>query len=120
MFPTMFSTIDPSEFHCDACVLSKQHRVSYPLSNNIHSIPFSLIYSDVWGSCKIPNYYGAHWFISFIDDCTRMTWVSLLKDKVAIGIVLPNFCKMIANQFGSPIQRLRTNNAKDYFNNHLH
>ena len=49
-----------------------------------------------------------------------MCWIFLLKDNIAIGIVLPYFCKMISTQFGTPIQKFRVDNAMDYFNNHLH
>ena len=73
MIPTLFISPDPSLFHCDVCVISKQHRVSYPISNKIHSIPFAVIYFDMWGPSKIPNYSTARWFFSFIDDCTSMT-----------------------------------------------
>ncbi|PRQ20262.1 putative RNA-directed DNA polymerase [Rosa chinensis] len=33
------------------------------------------IHSDVWGPAKIPSLSGARYFVTFIDDCTRMTWV---------------------------------------------
>ena len=49
-----------------------------------------------------------------------MTWVFPLKDKTAINSVLPHFYTMILTQFGSHIQKFRTNNAKDYFNAHLY
>ena len=105
LFPTLFEPLNPSLFHCDVCVLSKHHHVSYPPCNKISSTPFTLIHSDVWGPSKIPNCSGARWFISFINDCTCMTWVFLLKDKATIRLVLPTFYKMIATQFGSPIKR---------------
>ena len=105
MFPTLFHSLDPSIFHCDVCVISKQHQVSYPTSNKLHPIPFALIHSDVWGPCKIPIYSGARWFISFIDDCTRMTCIFFLKDKADIQTVLPSFCKMITTQFGTSIKK---------------
>jgi len=44
----------------------------------------------------------------------------LLKDKAAISTLLPNFCKLIATQFGSPIKKLRTDMARDYFNHYLY
>jgi len=40
-----------------------------------------IVHSDVWGPSKIATIGGAHWFVTFIDDCTRMTWVALLKSK---------------------------------------
>jgi len=105
MFPTLFRGLSVTDLHYDVCEFSKHHRVSYPISNKLSSIPFCLIHSDVWGPSRILNCSGARWFISFIDDCTRITWVYLLKDKAAINTILPIFHKMISTQFGSHIKR---------------
>ena len=59
------------------------------------SKPFHLIHSDIWGSSPIPNIFGAHWFVSFIDDCTRISWIFLLKHKSDVSFVLPKFHNMI-------------------------
>ena len=114
MFPDLFKQLDSSTLHCDVCEISKHHRVSYPISNKLSSHPFALIHFDVWGPFRIPNCSGARWFISFIDDCTRMTWVYLLKDKVAISTILLIFHKMISIQFGSEIRRFHNDNTRDY------
>ena len=39
------------------------------------------IHSDVWGPAKVPSFSGSRYFVTFIDDCTRMTWVAVLKKK---------------------------------------
>ncbi|BBN69655.1 NB-ARC domain-containing disease resistance protein [Prunus dulcis] len=57
------------------------HCVPFPLSSNKSLVSFSLVHSDVWGPTKIATSLGARRFIMFIDDCTRMTWISLLKAK---------------------------------------
>ena len=54
--------------------------------------------------------------LSFIDDCTRITWIFLLKQKSNVSIVPQNFCSMIKHQFGVKIKRFRSDNARDYFN----
>ena len=54
--------------------------------------------------------------LSFIDDCTRITWIFLLKQKSNVSIVPQNFCSMIKHQFGVNIKRFRSDNARDYFN----
>lgn len=48
-----------------------------------------------------------------------MTWVYLLKEKVALSSVLQFFYMMILTQFGVSIQKFRTCNAQDYFNHTL-
>ena len=75
-----------------------------------------MIHSDIWGPSTIPNISGSRWFLSLIDDCTRVTWIFLLKQKSDVSIVIPNFHSMVQNQFGVKIKRFRTDNARDYFN----
>jgi len=68
-------------FCCDTCEFANHKRVDFPSSNKRMPIPFALVRSDVWGSPSIPDQSGAHWFVMFIDDCTRVSWVFLLKQK---------------------------------------
>uniref|UniRef100_A0A2N9EKA6 Integrase catalytic domain-containing protein n=1 Tax=Fagus sylvatica TaxID=28930 RepID=A0A2N9EKA6_FAGSY len=72
LFPSLFSKVNVSNFHCEPCIYAKNHRVSFPLSFNKSDVPFSLIHTDVWGPSPIPTYTGVQWFVSFIDDCTRV------------------------------------------------
>jgi hypothetical protein len=115
LFPSLFKGLNVENFHCEVCDLAKYKRVSFPVSNKRSYILFYLIHSDIWGP-TIPNVSGAQWFVSFIDDCTCVAWIFLLKHKSDVSIVLPNFCFMVKNQFGVNIKRFRSDNAKDYFN----
>ena len=74
LFPSLFKGLNVKHFHCEVCELAKHKRVSFPpVSNKISYIPFYLIHSDIWGPSPIPNITGAKWFVSFINDCTRVT-----------------------------------------------
>ena len=66
------------------------------------------------GPSPVPNLSRAHWFVSFINDCTKSLEFFLLKNKSAV--VLSNFHNMVKNQFGVIIKMLRSDNARDYFN----
>ena len=66
---------------CDSCVLAKSHKHSYLPSLSHATKPFVLIHSDVWGHA--PN-FGTHnysYYVLFVDDCTRMSWIYFLKHK---------------------------------------
>ncbi|KAJ9697063.1 hypothetical protein PVL29_009014 [Vitis rotundifolia] len=119
MFPHSFQGLDISEFHCKTCELAKHTRVSFPISNKRSSHHFHLIHSDIWGPSTIPNVSRAHWFVSLTDDCTRVTWIFLLKQKSDVSIVIPNFHSIVQNQFGVKIKSFTTYNARDYFNQTL-
>ena len=94
LFPTLFTTLLPSDFHCETCILAKSHRVNFSLSINKSLVPFTLVHSNVWGPAPVPNNLGHHWFVIFIDDYTRMTWLYLLKHKSNVLNTFRSFCTM--------------------------
>ena len=75
IFPSLFKNLNVGSLHCEVCELAKHKRVSFPISNKMSSFPFSLFHTDVLGPTHVPNISGAKWFLTFIDDCTRVTWV---------------------------------------------
>nr|KYP50831.1 Retrovirus-related Pol polyprotein from transposon TNT 1-94 [Cajanus cajan] len=95
LFPLLFAKCDVSVFHCDVCEQAKSHRVPFPLSLNKSLVPFMLIHSDVWGPSKISTLRGSCWFVTFINDCTRMTWLWLMKSKGEVNLIFQKFHKMI-------------------------
>ena len=81
--------------------------------------PFMLIHSDIWGPSHVKTNTGVHWFITFIDDHTRLCWVYLLKEKSEAAGVFKQFHKIILNQFKTNIKILRTDNGREYYSNIL-
>ena len=68
---------------------------------------------------RIPNRTHKKWFVTFIDNHTRICWVYLLKDKSEVRTVFFSFYAMIQTQFQTKIQILRTDNGTKYFNHTL-
>ena len=62
---------------------------------------------------------GFRWFVTFIDDCTRLTWVYLMKNKHDVTYILPEFCVMVSTQFHVQVKVFRTDNGGEYVNNTL-
>ncbi|KAL6294169.1 hypothetical protein ACE6H2_002311 [Prunus campanulata] len=116
LFPDLFSSSCTTDFQCDTCILAKSHRASYPLSTNKSVTPFALIHSDVWGPSPISTTSGFRWFITFVDDCTRMTWLFMMKNKTDVFPIFQSFHKQIETQFSTKIQVLRSDNGGEYIN----
>ena len=57
---------------------------------------------------------GSRWFVTFIDDCTRVTWVCLMKSKCDINVLFQKFHKMMSAQCNAKIQVLRSENGGEY------
>lgn len=45
------------------------------------STPLELVHTDVWGPVGTKSFGGKEYYISFIDDCTQMAWISLMSTK---------------------------------------
>lgn len=64
---------------CSICPLAKQTRLSFPLSFSKTSSIFDMIHLDVWGPYHVATHNGYKFFLTIVDDKSRMTWVYLMK-----------------------------------------
>ncbi|RVW28350.1 Retrovirus-related Pol polyprotein from transposon TNT 1-94 [Vitis vinifera] len=119
LFPRLFINKNPASYHCEICQFAKHTRTVYPQIPYKPSTVFSLVHSDVWGPSRIKNISGTRWFVTFVDDHTRVTWVFLMKEKSEVGHIFQTFNLMVQNQFNSKIQVLKSDNAKEYFTSSL-
>ncbi|KAJ0764367.1 putative RNA-directed DNA polymerase [Helianthus annuus] len=104
---------------CETCALAKSHKKPFKPSNTRVSEPFSLIHSDVWGPAETNEGQIFRFFLLFVDDCTRMTWVYFLKHKSEVFDKFRLFYTMVQTQFKTDIQILRSDNGGEYVNNSM-
>ena len=87
---------------CDSCQQVKSHQLSYSLSTSVSTKPLQLIFSDVWGPA--PTFAGRHsYYVSFIDDYSKYTWIYLLKKHVDVFQVFHNFQALFERKLDSKI-----------------
>jgi transposase InsO family protein len=78
-----------------------------------------LVHSDLCGPLSCPSFYGCNYFLTFIDDFSRRTWVYFLKLKSRVFDKFLAYKALIEKQFGHQIQNLRTDNGDEYVNNNF-
>jgi hypothetical protein len=105
---------------CAGCVLSKHHRDSFEKHASWHaSGPLQLVHSDLCGSLSSPSFSGFKYFLNFIDDFSRGTWVYFLKLKSEVFDKFLSYKALVEKQFGHQIQRLRIDHGGEYVNNNF-
>ena len=95
LFLSLFLNKNTSSIQCDMCEFAKHSRSSYHLTSYKASFPFATIHSDILGPSKVPNITGARWFVLFVDDHTRLSWVYMMKHKSETAKLFKTFHKMI-------------------------
>jgi IS30 family transposase len=101
---------------CEPCQFAKLHKLPFPEHLNKSAELFDLIHSDLWGHAQVDSKEGFKYFVTFIDDKFRATWLYLLKSKTKVYETFQVFCNMIENQFKTTVKVLRTDNGTEYTN----
>jgi hypothetical protein len=74
---------------CDGCALGKMHRDEFPSNPDKKKRDvLDLVHTDVCGPMQTRSLGSAFYFLLFIDDCTRYTWVYFLRQKVMFSSTL--------------------------------
>ena len=60
---------------CDACQYGKLHQASFPPTLLHTTASFQIIHSDVWGPAPFLSIDGYRYYISFVDDYNKYTWI---------------------------------------------
>lgn len=102
--------------NCSSCLEGKQARLPFNHFGTRASRPLELIHSDLCGPMESMSYGGMKYFISFIDDYTRMVHVYFLKDKLNILDTFKAFKERVENQLEFKIKAIRTDNGTEYCN----
>ena len=99
--------------HCEVCHRAKQKKLSYHLRPKLCSTPFELLHIDVWGPFSEPTQEGYKYFLTIVDDHTRVTWIYLLKQKSDVLTIFPDFIRMVETQYDAHIKSVRADNAPE-------
>ncbi|CAA7054923.1 unnamed protein product [Microthlaspi erraticum] len=62
-----------SHSHCDVCPLAKQKGLPFVSNNRLSASPFDLVHLDIWGPFRVESVEGFRYFLTIVDDCTRVT-----------------------------------------------
>ena len=91
---------------CEGCQHGKQTKASFPSKEYFASKPLQLVHTDLCGPTRTMLLNGEKYFMLFIDDYTRMTWVTFLKHKSKAFNKFKIFKKMVENESNVKIKCL--------------
>jgi len=66
---------------CRGCALGKNANKSFPSSSSRSKGTLDLIHSDVCGPMTVTSLSGNRYYVIFIDDFSRKTWIYFMKTK---------------------------------------
>ena len=82
---------------CENCVYGKHNQVSFPSSGKRAKQILELVHSDVFGPVKVPSLGNSVYYVSFIGDFSRNTWIYFLKKKSEVFDGFKEFKALVEN-----------------------
>jgi hypothetical protein len=66
---------------CKGCALGKYAKIEFLRSDNIVACILDLIHTDVCGPIYSPYLIGFLYYVTFIDDFSRKSWIFFMNTK---------------------------------------
>ena len=103
------STKEKPTVPCRGCQMGKGHRDAFLPSTTPHATtPFELVHVDIAGPMQTPTPDGARWFTLFVDDATRMHFVSLTATKKEVFTRLKELTARVENETEYRLVKVRS------------
>ena len=100
---------------CSSCISGKQSHKSIPKTKSTMSTsPLQLVHSNVASPFRIRSLRGGRYFLTFIDDYSKKTWVYFLSSKAHVLEKLKIYHQEAERISGKKIDILRSDNGGEY------
>ena len=99
---------------CKGCARGKNIKNPYLKSEIMTKCMLELIHSNVCGLIPSISFSGYEYYVTFINDYSRNTWISFLKNKSELFGKFEEFKSFIQNHSERIIKRMRSNNGGEY------
>jgi hypothetical protein len=101
------STPSPLSLVCDSCQRAQIHQLSFNKSTHVTYAPLQLVHTDVWGPA-VTSVGGFRYYVSFVDDFSRFTWLYLLKQKSDVQHAFSLFQTHVERLLDTKIQTVQS------------
>ena len=94
--------------------MAQQPTLYFNNNDSFSHTSFDLIHFDIWGPNPTTTVGGSKYFVIFVDDFSRYTWIYLMHNRSELAQIYCTFAQMISTQFSKAIKIFRTDNAMEY------
>lgn len=103
---------------CEACALGKSHRQPHSTAPGTRaSAPLELVHTDVCGPFRVRGTGGALYFMTVVDDHSRLIWIRFLTDRKDIFLQFRAFrawAENVHSAAGHRVKRVRMDGGGEY------
>lgn len=101
---------------CAICIENKMHNLPFKNKRRRAEGILDIVHTDLNGPHQTTGYLGEKYFLSFIDDYSKLVKVYCIKSKDEVYDYLVQYVNEVQNLTGKMIKELRCDNGTEYMN----
>ena len=86
-----------------------------PKERNVSKGLLAVVHSEVWGPAHKATFGGCQYYVTFIDDFSRYTWIFPMRMKSKVFTDFKKFKTEVEKTNGLHVRCLRSDGGKEYF-----
>jgi hypothetical protein len=99
---------------CTAFLGAKSKQLPFSSTSESANCPLALIYTNVWGPAPVSSRSGAKYYVSFLDACSKYTWLYPISLKSDVISIFSTFKSYVEWFFNTKIKAIQSNWGGEY------
>lgn len=112
--------IESEYMKCAICIENKIHNLLFKNNRRRAEDILEIVHTDVNGPHNTTGYGGEKYFVTFIDDYSKLAKVYCIKSKDQVAECFIEYVNAVQNLTGKSIKELRCDNGKEYMNSKMY
>ncbi|CAI7798152.1 unnamed protein product [Closterium sp. NIES-54] len=105
----------PPDDNCEICLLSKFTRFRFHSVTGRSKKPLELVHMDLEGPLPVQGHKGERYFLTIVDDWSRLMWAYPLKQKDhAASTIKEDWLPFVEKQAECVVKRIRTDRGGEF------
>lgn len=112
--------LEPDYMKCEVCIESKMHNLKFENNRKHATEILELIHTDLNGPHPIEGYRKERYFLTFIDDFSKLAKVYTIKHKSDVFNCFVEYVNHVENLTNKKIKEMICDNGLEYMNNDIY
>lgn len=108
--------IESEHLKCATCIENKVHNLPFQNHRRKADDILQIVHTDLNGLHQTTGDHGEKYFVTFIDDYSKLVKVYCIRTKDEVYDCLVQYVNEVQNLTGKMIKDLRCDNGKEYMN----
>jgi Reverse transcriptase (RNA-dependent DNA polymerase)/gag-polypeptide of LTR copia-type/GAG-pre-integrase domain len=99
---------------CNDCNMAKSHKLPFTNSINKATKPLEVVHTDLWGPSPVASVQGHRYYIHFIDEFSRFSWLYPCVCKSDVKTIFAQFKVKVENLLSCSIKTLQCDGGAEF------